>query len=107
MTVPLNPGHVPSSVRPLIPLAQRWGIGDDGYRDRAVRAAAAAELEELLDALAGPAGDAMYDWLAGPAAEATVTDEYAAFTAMSMAADLARVIRKRRGGAVDQERPGT
>jgi hypothetical protein len=105
MTVPLDPSHVPMAVRPLIPLAERWGIGDDGYRDQAVHAAAPAELEELLDALAGSAGDAMYNWLAGPAAEMTITDEYAAFTAVSMAADMARVLQKRRRPAVEPDGP--
>jgi hypothetical protein len=107
MAMPLAPGRVPEPVRPLIPLAERWGIGDDGYRDEAVEAASPTELDELLDALAGPAGDAMYDWLAGPAAEATVTEEYVAFSAMAMAGDLARVIQKRRRRAGDPGRPTT
>jgi hypothetical protein len=103
----LNPDAVPEQVRVLIPWAERWGIGDDGYRDEAVENATSGELADLLDALAGPAGDAMYDWLAGPAADAPVTDEYAAFSALAMAADLANVVQKQRRPAGGPEEPAT
>jgi hypothetical protein len=72
------------------------GIGDDGYRDQAVRSASLSDLAGLVDGLGGAAGDAMYDWLAGPAADEPVTTEYAVFTAMmTKAADLAQLILDR------------
>jgi hypothetical protein len=111
----LDPNGVPEPVRPLIPYAQRWGIGDDGYRDQAVRSASPTDLAELLDVLASAAGDEVYDWLAGSAADEPITNEYTAFTAMTMAADLARLLRDRDavqhrstatdGATRDQERP--
>ncbi len=105
---PLDPNQVPEPVHPLIPWAQRWGIGDDGYRDQAVRSASLTDLIELIDALKGAAGDAMYDWLGGPASYGPISTEYAAFTAMTMAADLARLIRDRAAvqhGSTATDRP--
>lgn len=89
----LNPDRVPPEVRPLMPVAEQWGIADDVDRVDTVRAASRDELEKLVTSVDGEAGDAMYDWLAGPAADSeteSTTDEYVAFSAMAMAVDLAQ-----------------
>jgi hypothetical protein len=45
--LPLDPGKVPEDLRDLVPLAQRWGIGDDVARAERVRTATDAERAEL------------------------------------------------------------
>jgi hypothetical protein len=79
---------VPSAVRSLLPLARRWGISDDGYRDAAVAGADAETLVAAVDAIDDAA---LHGWLAGPeASSARLSAEYVAVTALTMAADQAR-----------------
>lgn len=84
----LQPGAVPAAFVALLPIARRWGIGDDGYRWDAIKAASVEERREITEAVDG-AGDELDDWLAGPAAEGTPTREYVALTCLTMAYDEA------------------
>jgi hypothetical protein len=89
--IELRPDAMPPAVRSLLPLARRWGIGDDGYRDAAVAEADAETLAALVAAVDGIDGAALYGWLAGPqASSARPSAEYVAVTALTMAADQAR-----------------
>ena len=90
--IELRSGAVPSAVRGLLPLARRWGIGDDGYRDAAVAEADAETLAALVAAVDAIDDAALYGWLAGPeASSARPSAEYVAVTALTMAADQTRL----------------
>jgi hypothetical protein len=86
-TIVLDPSRVPESLRPLIPLAEHWGIADDAIRDDLFQSASASDLEHLRIALCSH--DAPLDeWLAGPESfAASPSPEYVAFSAMRMGAD--------------------
>jgi hypothetical protein len=58
----LNTAKVPADLRDLVPLAQRWGIGDDGARSEQVEKATAAERSELRAAF-GPRQAQITAWL--------------------------------------------
>ena len=88
--IDFDPKRVPQAFRSLLPVARRWGIGDDGYRWDAVQAASAEDLSDIADAV-DRGGEALYDWLAGPEAEGTPTNEYVALTCLTMAYDEARL----------------
>jgi hypothetical protein len=82
----LDPGKVPLALRHLIPLAERWGEGDDIIRDDMIKTASAEERQVLKRAVAEH-DDLMDAWLAGPEAKGpTYSDEYNAFSCMRMAA---------------------
>jgi hypothetical protein len=86
----LNPENVPERLRHLIPLAEKWGIGDDIYREEAVDAANRQDIEELVEAFEATGNDAFDDWLAGPeAAGPTFSPEYIAFSDLREAYDSA------------------
>jgi hypothetical protein len=86
----LKPDRVPEPFRRWIPLAERWGIGDDYEREAAVDEADAAALEELL-ALREDFDDIAL-WLAGPESHSkSPTPEYIAFTCLTMAWESAKV----------------
>jgi hypothetical protein len=92
----LKPERVPEELRALLPLAEKWHIGDDFDREAAVASASPAALRELLAALEEKEGDALYLWLAGPESYSSApTQEYLALTHMTMAADSARVKLRR------------
>ena len=87
----LDPDRMPAAARPLIPMAERWGIGDDGYREEAVDQATPDELRKLVASLDG-VEDGFSEWLEGPESFAPrPSEEYLAMTALTMAFDSARV----------------
>lgn len=59
---PLNSDNVPADFRDLVPLAQRWGIGDDVARSERVQQATDAERAELRAAF-GPRQARITAWL--------------------------------------------
>lgn len=90
--IELRPDAVPSAVRSLLPLARGWGISDDGYRDSAVAEADAETLAALVAAVDAVDDAALYGWLAGAEASSRrPSAEYVAVTALTIAADQARL----------------
>jgi hypothetical protein len=74
---PLDRGTVPADLRDLVPLAQRWGIGDDVARSERVQKATDAERSELRAAF-GPRQARITAWL-DSFGQAVMPDEAAAF----------------------------
>lgn len=96
----LDPRHVPAGVESLFPLVEQWGLEDDVARSAKVGEAPLGELRSLVRAVDAVDDDVLYTWLAGSESWLrAVSDEYAAITAVTMAADQARV-RLRREGSV-------
>jgi hypothetical protein len=81
----LDPERVPSNLRPLISLAEKWGIGDDIIRNDYIGKASDAEKRELHDAFYEPF-EQVTAWLnsfkAGP-----MTEEAEAFMYTQLALD--------------------
>jgi len=84
----LNVTNVPEDLRHLVPLAERWGIGDDVDRNAAVDRATAAERAELERALA-PSDARITAWL-DSFRQQPMTDEAAAFMYMQLALEEMR-----------------
>jgi hypothetical protein len=84
----LDRNKVPEACWPLLPYAEFWGIADDSMRGRLVKHAPQdiqLNLKEAVSAFDNP----LDEWLTGPEAEdANLSDEFVAFTAMTMAADF-------------------
>ena len=75
----------------MLPLAKKWGIGDDYDREAAVETATEKELRYLIDSIQALPDETLYDWLAGSESSSKLpTEEYLAFTCMTMAYDSAR-----------------
>lgn len=87
----LDPNEVPEPFRHLIPLAEKYGISDDCYRDDLIDTLDETELRECASFL--DSYDAVLtDWLAGPAADGPdFSKEYIVFSALGMAADMAKL----------------
>ena len=90
--IDLDPAAVPPAVAHLLPLARRWGIGDDSYRSASVETASDAELDSMLNAMAR-APDELWDLLADADLDSQ-TAEYHALTSLTMAYDEGRVRRR-------------
>ncbi len=92
----LDPTRIPEGCSHLVPLAERWGLGDDFEREEKLASAERADLQELVKAIQDLPGDTLFDWLAGPESRSvTPTPEYVAFTCLTMAYDSARSKLKR------------
>jgi hypothetical protein len=88
--------NVPAGLRTLIPLAEKWGISDDFDREIALRNASAEELMELVKSLKNIYVAELSDWLSGPeATNEKISDEYVAFTCLTMAIDSAKLKLKK------------
>jgi hypothetical protein len=93
----LDRARVPADLRHLIPLAEKWGVGDDIIRNDMIDEASDAEKRELHDALY-EADDRVTEWLTTfPTGE--MSDEAAAF--MHMQEALAEM-----GYFLDEEKSG-
>ena len=73
----LDAAKVPEDLRDLVPVAQRWGIGDDVARSERVQKATAAEKSELRAAF-GPRQARITAWL-DSFGQGAMPDEAAAF----------------------------
>jgi hypothetical protein len=79
----LNPEQVPEDLRHLVPLAEKWGIGDDADRNAKVERATPAERNELRAAIT-PVSSSITTWLDSFGKE-PMSDEAAAFMYMQLA----------------------
>lgn len=79
----LNPEQVPEDLRHLVPLAEKWGIGDDVDRNAKVESSTPAEREELRAAIT-PLDSRIQAWLDSFGKD-LMTDEAAAFMYMLIA----------------------
>ncbi len=87
-----NPDNVPCQLIRLLPMAQKWGIGDDLEREEAVANASEQELESLVHSIDNVSDEDLYGWLAGPLADSDdPTPEYLAITCLTMAIDSAKL----------------
>lgn len=84
----LNANNVPEDLRHLVPLAERWGIGDDVDRNAAVDRATPAERQELERAIA-PSDARITAWL-DSFRQQPMTDEAASFMYMQLALEEMR-----------------
>jgi hypothetical protein len=81
----LDPVQVPTDLRHLVPLAEKWGIGDDIVRNDFIDKSSSAEKRELHDSLYAPF-ETITEWLAS-FAERPLSAEAEAFTYMLTALD--------------------
>ena len=83
----ISPQDIPSRLRILIPLAEKFGVSDDLSRETLIRHATEEERQRLKAAVR-ESDDELDVWLAGPEADGpNHSDGYIAFSAMRKAAD--------------------
>ncbi|MGA9780384.1 MAG: hypothetical protein WBS33_19170 [Verrucomicrobiia bacterium] len=92
----LNTTTMPSALIPLLPMAEKWGIGDDLERDAKVKNASLEELESLVHCIDEITDSDLFGWLSGPESEnPKPSEEYLALTALTMAIDSAKLKLKK------------
>jgi len=69
-TIHLDASRVPEQLRRWIPLAERWGIGDDLIREDCIEKATAEELQELI--AWQPDDGGLNAWLTGPESDSPI-----------------------------------
>jgi hypothetical protein len=87
-TVQLDPANVPEALRPLVPLAETWGIGDDVDRAELIARASTADREAVRTALA-PHQARITAWLDSFGTD-PMTNEAAAFMYLQLAVEEMR-----------------
>jgi hypothetical protein len=79
----LDPGKVPEPLRHLVPLARRWGVGDDVERMELIERSSQPDRQALAAALAPYHGE-ITAWL-DSFGSGSMTEEAAAFMYMQLA----------------------
>ncbi len=85
----INPDNVPEPFHPLIPYAEKWGISDDGYLDKAIDEASLEELRELVKVVSEFEADGFDEWLGNSGAN-SYTKDWVAPVCLIDACDLAK-----------------
>lgn len=82
----LSAANLPEHLRGLLPLAKKWGIGDDVERTEALKRASGEEIQALRGAVKTH-GAAITHWLDSFGSGAVMPDEAAAFMYMQLAVE--------------------
>lgn len=92
----LDPKNVPEALVPLLPMASKWGIGDDFEREEAIQNASKEDLQELVRSIDAIGDEDLFGWLEGPESYSVKpTREYVAITCLTMAIDSAKIKLRR------------
>ncbi len=84
--------NVPRSLHVLIPIVEKWGIGDDYEREHLISTASLEELKKLVECYNLIDENDLWSWLAGDESFGDKpTFEYLAFTNMTMAVESAKL----------------
>jgi hypothetical protein len=84
----INPDDVPEVLRPLIPLAEKWGIVEDDWEPRDIieEEAPRQELEDVVERVSPFVDTIFNEWLGGPESKGPeFTTAYLAFTELRIA----------------------
>ena len=89
---------IPKELHYLIPLVEKWGLGDDGYRDEQIINACDKELLELIESLPNEKLEILNQWLETNAINVKVnmTDEYINYSCYFMAFEYAKLLLNNR-----------
>jgi len=90
----LNNKLIPESLHQLIPLVEKWGIEDDGYRDELVENSTIEELEKLVNSISEEEADILNEWFCDPESLNDPSTEYIKFSVFFMAFEYANQILK-------------
>ena len=94
----MNKNLIPQKLHHLIPIANEWGIGDDGYRDEYIGKSTYKKLKDFVDSITEEELSCINDWLCDRL-DLINTEEYEKFTSLYMAFEYAESILKNRKNA--------
>ena len=87
---------IPESLHHLIPLVEKWGIEDDGYRDEAIYKATYEQLNEIANSISDNDSTELDKWFCDPVELSSPSNEYLKFSAYFMAFEYAKSILENR-----------
>jgi len=83
---------IPCALQHLVPLVEKWGLGDDGYRDEQIENASIPELKKIVGSLSNETMEELNKWLEDGTEIETVSEEYLNYTAFLMAYEYADIV---------------
>ena len=87
---------IPKKLHFLIPLVERWGIEDDGYRDEAIFNATKNELKKIVNSIKDEEANELDSWFCSPDQLEFPTSEYIKFSVYFMAYEYAKSLFRNR-----------
>ena len=88
--------NIPKTLHFLIPMAEEWGIGDDGYRDEKIENASNEELTELVKFFTDDIAKDFNNWLGKPNPVEPQSEEYYVFSSFFMTFEYGNAVLKSR-----------
>lgn len=88
--------QIPAELHHLIPLVEKWGIEDDGFRDNQIYNASKNELRELVESFGSKDADNLNRWLVDREEIKKCTPEYLKYSAFFMAYEYAEALLESR-----------
>ncbi len=85
---------IPEKLHHLIPMVERWGIEDDGYRDEVIHNAQKNELENIVNSISIEDAIELDTWFCNPLELNSPSIEYLKFSAFFMAFEYAKLLLK-------------
>ncbi len=87
-----NKENIPEKLRNLINEAEKWGLGDDGYRDEQIENSSVSELNSLVSLFTEEIIIEFNEWLSNEVEVEKSTNEYLLFTCFFMAYEYAESV---------------
>ncbi len=92
LKVNMDKNNIPEPLHHLIPLVEKWGIEDDGYRDHQVFNSSIDKLLTLANSIADEIAATLNEWFCNPILVKTPNEEYLKFSVFLMAYEYAKSI---------------
>ncbi len=87
---------MPEKLKHLIPVVEKWGINDDGFRDEYINGSSTLELSNLINSVNEEDMVNLNKWLSDELEVQKSTDEYINYTCFVMAVEYAQAVLKSR-----------
>lgn len=85
----MNLEAIPKNLHHLVPIVEKWGISDDGYREDLVSNAPKSQLNELVASFSDKDAYNLDEWLIDPLEMKKVSEEYEKFSSFYKAFEFA------------------
>ena len=86
----MNKENIPRQLHHLIPLVEKWGIEDDGFRDEIIATSSVEDIKNLVYSMSEEDFIVLNEWFCKPIVGTKETDEYIKFSVFFMAYEYAK-----------------
>jgi len=91
-TTVMDKNNIPNELQHLLPLVEKWGIQDDGYRDEQIEKANINELKKIIESLPDETMKRLNKWFKDNTDKPSGSKEYISYICYVMAYEYAEIV---------------